>query len=842
MAVVPGPNGGLINVSNSDAAKLESANQAELPPVPTDSTVMVASDGKHYNVPPTSYGIAIKNGWRPVTAQETAREEKISSATKAREEHPIIEGLNQFFDEATLGVKPYIEGKNRTAEENDINAASEERYTKQNPIKSYAAKGLGFLAPLAIPGVGEAGELAEGAIRGGSKLAETGIELGEKAAQVGAEASLAKKVAGSAANYATQGALYNSPMAATQAAYGDPEQAAETMLWGVGLGGVLGGVAGLGGAALKGIGKGAVSLTDKLGSHISANDPNGVTNLTNIYRKQVMGMSDAKFNELGAATVDKMVDRHYGLGLGNKSREEQVESLKEMFDKSGKALGDDRKAAAELIKSNPELKEHNIDVNELKNDITEQRLKKFPSIQDEILNQATENPVDKGDKGILDFYNQQMNKLDSLGPDASFPELQQMKQRITSSVAKYESGTPKSEVMRMFDNAIKTHMDAKLQGLFNAAELPERFPQYISNKLDNRMARALTEDVNLSKGTGNIKLPPILQHILGLGAASKIAVGSMLGHPAAGAALALGSAGAKAAFKAFKENKGGLLSKSVGYLREVVNNPNTQDQLGGFMAKAGMEALQEHLGNIPSYLSGSKLVARTLADTNPYQHLIGDTSGLSKDQQYQKLTAAITRASVDTDLTAQKVGHIASTFSGTSLSLASLVASKKLGALAYLQSQIPKNPNPPKAFQDNEWKPTKQQQLDFLSKVSVVNNPMSVWHNYQNDTITTLQRDTLKAVYPKIYSEMVNEIMKPAYDPRTKKLGYDDRMKLSAFTGIPFDNSIKNIAAIQQAVSAPSIPQQQPQSKHRASSRPKLDHSPSLLSSSDSRLYGHNKK
>jgi hypothetical protein len=282
-------------------------------------------------------------------------------------------------------------------------------------------------------------------------------------------------------------------------------------------------------------------------------------------------------------------------------------------------------------------------------------------------------------------------------------------------------------------------------------------------------------------------------------------------------AFALGSAG-KMALDAFKANKFGLLGKSVSFLRKAGEDPATAHLVGGLMAKEGSEALTSHVDALPEILSGSRLVAR--GETDVVQHLIGPTTGLTKQQQYDKLTATINAAATDTGATADRVGEIAGTFSGTNMQLASLVAEKKMAAVSYLQSQIPKDPNPPRPFQKSDWKPTAQQQRDYLAKVEIASSPMVVWQHYQDGKLTSLDRDVLMSVYPRIYQEMVGKIMATAYDPRAPPLSREKVAQLDMFTGGALGTS-KNLQAIQEALTA-GQQQQQQAGGPSPSPRPKL--------------------
>ena len=110
----------------------------------------------------------------------------------------------------------------------------------------------------------------------------------------------------------------------------------------------------------------------------------------------------------------------------------------------------------------------------------------------------------------------------------------------------------------------------------------------------------------------------------------------------------------------------------------------------------------------------------------------------------------------------------------------------------------------------------------------MISIPYNHWNRYQDGTITTSDRNTLSAVYPSIYKQMVDKVLQAAYDPRNKPLSNAQTMHLSILTGLPLNQSLKNIAAIQAAIATPAqqAPQgKQPKQRQRA---PKWEHAPSL--------------
>lgn len=772
------------------SAQPEETATAPLPVVSAKGTItMIDPEGKEYELPASSYKRAIETGWRVQTPKETALANRVRDQVEGTSGAEVF-GKN-LANEALLGVPDLYKDLTASPDERSFQQKVREKELEAHPIAGYAGKILGFAAPLAIPGVGEVGEAARLGIEGGTKVAsraaaaaieKEGLSLGTKAFQAGAEASLARKVAASSAKYATEGAIYSTPQAAVQATYGDPEKAAETMLWGIGLGGVLGGTGRLVGEGASIAGRKGLSAASDFLSKEEGNS--GLSYLANVKRKNIYKITDAEAKNMGAARTTKLMETADQEGLHAVGPEKYQGALEKMQKDAGTKIGDHINALSE---SNKELQPIPA---EIANKIRQRALEDFPQIFSE---------THSAEKKLLDNI---IKDVTAAGSEPSFAKTQEVKKVISSIKNNYESKTAGGRIARMADDTIREELERSAQRIYDEGASPEKFSDYIKQKDRYWTSTKLLDMHNEFTGTG--KLPSSGGHF-------RQVMELATGHPV-GAAIDLG---ASYAYNAFRANKAGLLGKSINYLQKLAKDPQSLPLLGGLMAKEGATALETHLDSIPQILSKDKVLTHTIAALNPIQHIIGDTTGLSTEKQYERLTQAIQRAAVDTNQTAALIGGQSSLFTTHNTQLGYLVAQKKLQAVNYLTASIPKGPAP-KPFQRDEWTPTKQQQQDFLNRVKVVNDPMSVWKHYQDGTLSKTDRETLQAVYPKIYQEMVNKLMSTAYDPRQKPLSHEQRIQLSMFTGMPLDKSLSNIAQIQASLAPPPPPQSKPTRRSRS--------------------------
>lgn len=794
MPVIVGDDGHFKDVSDEEVATAE----ASKPEAPTQPAIMRAPDGKLYNVPATSINAANKNGWKVASNDELAHEKAVSDYTKENDSALGVFGTH-FADEATLGVKEYIQGKEHTDEENAIREEGEKRLQEKHPIARWAGNIAGFAAPLLIPGVGEVGEAARAGILGEEAIVKASAEAAVKSA---AEASLGRKIAANAAKYATEGAIYSAPKAAAQISYGDPEQAAETMLWGIGLSGIAGATTELAASATKTISEGAADLVSRKLTDIQ---PNGLSYVDDVARN-IMGIDDKLANKpwVGPAKIKEWVQRGDELGHLKLDPDQRDLVFKALKASSGEKIGEHISKLDEHL-NDPEIKSLMTSPMDVATELQTVANKEFPWINTST-HTAQRNELNK----IID-------DIHSYGNDPSFEKLHELRSNIGEGKKAFDSTTPQAKIYQLADNIIQKHMEEGAQKIYSAGKSPESFADYLQSKQDYHMTSSILQKQNPFKGTGRLptNLATLFGHTTGAGAKGYTT-----------AALVAGWKGVAANYVMKKIMSNKNIGMAVSTLRSIAKDPASAPILGSLLAKEGQSAFSRHLDSIPSFFTSKPTAVITV---NAVKEFLGDeANGLSKEQQYKRATDKITALAADPNNLSDTVGKLASTFTGSSIQLASLVAQKKINAIQYLSGQIPKDPNPGKPFRQTEFKPTTKQIADFERKLAVIIDPMSVWNSIQNNTITKGEVEALQAVYPKLYQSMVQKAIETSYDPKSNNVSHQKRVALSKFTSMPLDPSLKNVSAIQSALNTPQT---------KPSSSPNFKHMPSLQTSSQRRTY-----
>lgn len=223
-----------------DSASLQQAILSGSHSFPAGTNVIVYDpNGEPGKVPSENLGEAIRAGFLVETPrQRVIREYKEDNAGILGS---VKVGLSQFADETLFGLPELIYDKTQ----DPLEVAKKEALKKEHALANALGGLAGFGASMFT-----GGPLWKAATKAGEKVSthlaqklavEAGEEVGKRTLN-----KAAKEIVARMGGTAAEGAVATLPYAITEAALGDPEQAAETMLSGVGLGAMFGGATGLG--------------------------------------------------------------------------------------------------------------------------------------------------------------------------------------------------------------------------------------------------------------------------------------------------------------------------------------------------------------------------------------------------------------------------------------------------------------------------------------------------------------------------------------------------------------------------------------------------------------------
>lgn len=203
------------------------------------SAINVTSpDGIFGTVPAEKAAEAVKAGYRVETPSQAAVREYVRDNQGMKGALKV--GLGQLADEALLGLPELVYDHKG----DPLEVAKKEALKKEHELANTLGGITGFGGSLVY-----GGPLWEGAAKVGEKVAAhvaeklavtAGEEVGKRTIAAAAK-DVVKRMAAKGVGAGAEGAVVSMPHAVTEAALGDPDDAAETLLAGVGVGALLGG-------------------------------------------------------------------------------------------------------------------------------------------------------------------------------------------------------------------------------------------------------------------------------------------------------------------------------------------------------------------------------------------------------------------------------------------------------------------------------------------------------------------------------------------------------------------------------------------------------------------------
>jgi hypothetical protein len=212
------------------------------------------------------------------------------------------------------------------------------------------------------------------------------------------------------------------------------------------------------------------------------------------------------------------------------------------------------------------------------------------------------------------------------------------------------------------------------------------------------------------------------------------------------------------------------------------------------IASKAMQYTADKLDTIPEILDSmaSKGFSGASPGGNVFANFSKQYEGKSDKEAYSDFLNDLSTASTNLNTLSQNTGVSSDIIShGGAPEIGNQYNAKQLNMVNYLMQQAPKNPDPPKPFtkDGDNWAPSTKELNTFKEKVETVNDPFSVLDRLKDGTLTRNNVDALKAVYPKLYAQISNQVMAQAFN---KTLPFQARTKISLLTGMPIDNAFQH--------------------------------------------------
>ncbi len=784
---------------------------------------LVGPDGAPWvldNDDPAALDEALRQGFKmPVAPREKSELEQLGEGVAAGT-LGAVEGLSGglFGTAVGLAAKPdrtgFVDPGARAR------AKEVRRLDEENPV----ATGAGELAGMLFSPIGQ----LSGGIR-------TGIGATTKAG----------KLAASGLGGAVEGSLFGAGATLSDAMLGDAELTADKLIAGAGLGALLG--AG-GGSAFAGIEEGVRAVLPKLGKAVSGAQGT-LDELANDLAIKATRAQQSVINRVGETKLAEAakVLRDRGHLNASSSSDDILKSLTKDREEVGKQLGkfiDDADAAAKTPTYSQLLT----------------RLDDFQKGLNPLERQAVAADLKAAREAVLELGARPVNATGKGG--SAFRAFDDLKQTIQAK-AKFSQGpVPLDDVQfglrRQLAGIFRDELDQQLLpqlGSDAAKKFTDSKAVYGALKDAERLA---TSGVGRAKPGGfGLGLYDLLAGVMG---------GSF--HPA-GIAAAVASKFMRERAPAIISKVADSVSRSPA-LKAVAESMGTQiagvsPRLGPYgpalaqaFARSPEEGLAMHLTMAqvdPNYSATAQAVGLTHESPEEKSATLGRAQGLaslagtvrSGEQQIGKYLDQVMKGSgseaqsrkvlgrqdfgekrmrrdaeaahtqrvkevrelaTNPEALLERIAKNLEAVGPVAPGVASALAARANVAVQYLAkaAEVPPKPGPLAP----DWVPTEAERNEFTQKLEVVEDPMSVMRHAAAGTLTDMQVEALKTVYPSLWQSMSEAALaKVAEGP--KEVPYSARLMLSVLTGIDVDGSLSFEAIVSNQNAIRATKQKEPE-------------------------------
>ncbi len=672
-------------------------------------------------------------------------------------------------NEATFGIGKELIKAGLSDEEAKELDAKYEGLRSANPLAAGLGTGAGFAGSMFLggpifKGAAKLGQLAEGAVTAGR--AAEGLGLGTK---------LLSKAAGGFAENAAVGTALSAPEVINQLRQGNPQEAAEAVLINAGLGGLLGsafGAAGLG--AKAGLSKlaGSDSL-EKLSTDQTIRSLTHSTDQVSLKLINALENKGVSKKELANYVKENNLFRK----LTGSYEDDVIPKLDELKSAIGKQIGAKQDALLINGVDGPSM-------NEL-----------FGKIQLEVIDPLMANGATRPKARQL------QNQLKDFAESMSDSQQQRaLKEGLNLTALELEN---KPLSLAVLNNERKA-----LDPLIHAARQAAKFGDLNAMEKELNNVRSIFKDTVDTYGekalgeTWRKELGALNKEYQIISTLSEVAERSSIVEQKNQQFALKDLIASGAAFAGGNVASGILAPIGMKVLRKKGNEwlAKAADYTNNSMINAANQMVDDKLSVIPKILNNTISTAGVQAGGNSLHRLLNDIGITSDDNDKNKDIAAFNTLS--NHLAAQArmpdnhITAIAKAVNPNDPNTAMALNQSGSNVLNYLYNQMPKAPTGPVPFQAS-WQPTPQQLKAFTSQVAVAADPFVVLDKLGDGSLNQNHVQALKALYPSIYTKLVDQIKQEGMKKNAAKLPYSKKIQLSLLLGEKLDPSLNNVQSLQ---------------------------------------------
>lgn len=242
------------------------------------------------------------------------------------------------------------------------------------------------------------------------------------------------------------------------------------------------------------------------------------------------------------------------------------------------------------------------------------------------------------------------------------------------------------------------------------------------------------------------------------------------------------------------------LANSDTKLGKLLSSKMQSPAAASYLALDAIHSTTKKIQDIPEFIKqiGTKTGARFSSDESPIKLILGaQANGLSKEQQFNKLSSHISMMAGNPELRQQHLQEITIPLSVSHPNLAQQVIADYENKIQYLSQILPKDSSPPKPFTKKEgWKPSKAELDDFEAQLRVAHNPFTLLDRMKEGKVTPKEVATASVLNPTILAHIREEMAKIAFSGKVD-MTYQQKLNASTLMGEAMHQSLNNVQALQ---------------------------------------------
>lgn len=710
---------------------------------------VIGEDGKSQSLPTEQLSQAFQQGFRLETPTEGAINDYV-------DDNKGFGGTLKAFgskalSEVAYGVPELIYEKTG----DPLEIAKFEALKKDHEIATALGALTGFGASVfgggpVVKGAAKAGNFAQKIVA--NRLKAAGVKGSEGLAK-----RMATSIAEKSARIGAEGATFAAPRAITEAALGDPEAAAESLIWGVGLGAGLGaGMGTLAPAVQK------LSKAQKEVGLLGARSGGVLRNFRNERAAKALGFSKSQIKKVGgqeqAAQIgEDILNARMPDGQKIIGPYDSTEKIAQKLYEYQRNLGND---IAKVYKEIDDSGTNFFDANKVKNRIQSELGEFYRSplnkSEAKLFDNLLETVSGKGEKISLREAKEILDLVDNVaypkGQRPISPNEKQLLAQDARRIIREELNSAAEVGARSIgdESLAKTLVDSNKK-ISSAIKAKRAIQDKISSEQGNRYF-GLT-DVITGAGVGGI-------------------------DPVAGVATV------------------GLKKIAEKYGNQFLAN---LDVGGLLLAERAMKRAASEMDRIPEIVKNIGQAGKKAASVGgllTLTRLYGEDvppSEVAKRQKEELLKELSKKSSLivsNPDRAMDEIIEMTAPINqGGAPEVSAMMADKISKIRKYIFDSIPRPITPSNPFIVDSWKPSSMQMQSFEDKLDTVQNPFSVLDRLADGTLTKDHVEALAVNFPKIYNLMKDRIIDAATEDPSS-LSYQARLKLSLLLGADLDPSL----------------------------------------------------